>query len=80
MGPLTPELTSGVLDQLVFFVTSALLCPWPTQPNKVAYTDTTGPLGDIDSHVHENGGPTLMDCSFGPAPRILRLFAERVGD
>lgn len=43
-------------------------------PNRVAYLDCTGSGIETISHVYENGRLTLMFLSFGPAPRIMRLF------
>ncbi|KAM5470172.1 hypothetical protein MauCBS54593_004056 [Microsporum audouinii] len=43
-------------------------------PNEAAYLDATGSGNETISHVRENGRITVMFCSFGPAPRILRLF------
>lgn len=45
-------------------------------PNTVAYLDATGSGCETISHVYENGRVTLMFCSFGPSPHILRLFCK----
>ena len=45
-------------------------------PNTVAYLDATGSGCETISHVYENGRVTVMFCSFGPAPQILRLFCK----
>ncbi|KAF3481459.1 pyridoxamine phosphate oxidase family protein [Arthroderma uncinatum] len=43
-------------------------------PNQVAYLDATGSGNETISHVRENGRVTVMFCSFGASPRIMRLF------
>ncbi|MBE3045204.1 pyridoxamine 5'-phosphate oxidase family protein [Candidatus Bathyarchaeota archaeon] len=43
-------------------------------PTTVAYVDRTGSGCETISHLYENGRLTLMFLSFGPSPRILRLF------
>lgn len=44
-------------------------------PNKVAYLDATGSGCETVSHLYENGRITLMFCSFGKSPRIMRWFS-----
>ncbi|KAI9832280.1 MAG: hypothetical protein M1819_004458 [Sarea resinae] len=41
-----------------------------------AYIDYTGSGAETIAHVYENGRVTLMFCSFGPSPRILRFFCR----
>ncbi|OAK98540.1 hypothetical protein IQ06DRAFT_294919 [Phaeosphaeriaceae sp. SRC1lsM3a] len=43
-------------------------------PKTVAYLDATGSGCETISHVYENGRVTVMFCSFGPSPQIMRLF------
>ncbi|KAF2131275.1 hypothetical protein P153DRAFT_191624 [Dothidotthia symphoricarpi CBS 119687] len=43
-------------------------------PNTVAYLDATGSGCETISHVYENGRVTLMFSSFGPSPKIIRLY------
>lgn len=43
-------------------------------PNLVAYIDRSGSGCETIAHSYENGRLTLMFMSFGPTPRILRLF------
>lgn len=43
-------------------------------PNSCAYIDATGSGAETISHVYENGRVTLMFCSFGTSPRIMRFF------
>lgn len=45
-------------------------------PNTVAYLDATGSGCETISHVYENGRITVMFCSFGPSPQIMRLFCK----
>lgn len=43
-------------------------------PTTVAYLDATGSGCETISHIYENGRVTLMFCSFGPSPKVVRLF------
>lgn len=45
-------------------------------PNRCAYIDRMGSGCETISHSYENGRLCLMFMSFGPAPRILRLFCR----
>jgi hypothetical protein len=45
-------------------------------PNTVAYLDATGSGCETISHIYENGRVTVMFCSFGPSPQIMRLFCK----
>lgn len=45
-------------------------------PNTVAYLDATGSGCETISHVYENGRVTVMFCSFGSSPQIMRLFCK----
>lgn len=45
-------------------------------PNTVAYLDATGSGCETISHVYENGRVTLLFSSFGPKPKIMRLFCK----
>lgn len=45
-------------------------------PNQCAYIDRTGSGCETISHAYENGRLCLMFMSFGPSPRILRLFCR----
>ncbi|KAM0322998.1 hypothetical protein ACHAQA_009097 [Verticillium albo-atrum] len=42
----------------------------------VAYVDRSGSGCETIAHAYENGRLTLMFMSFGPVPRILRLFCR----
>ncbi|USP74573.1 hypothetical protein yc1106_01847 [Curvularia clavata] len=45
-------------------------------PNTVAYLDATGSGCETISHIYENGRVTLLFSSFGPKPKIMRLFCK----
>lgn len=45
-------------------------------PNLVGYVDATGSGIETVSHIQENGRCTIMLCSFGASPRIMRLFCK----
>lgn len=45
-------------------------------PNQCAYIDRTGSGCETISHAYENGRLCLMFMSFGPTPRIVRLFCR----
>ena len=42
--------------------------------NTVAYLDLTGSGAETIAHTRENGRLTIMFCSFGPKPDIVRLY------
>ena len=44
--------------------------------NRVAYADLTGSGAETAAHVGENGRITLMWCSFGEQPNVLRLYGR----
>ncbi|MGI9005753.1 MAG: pyridoxamine 5'-phosphate oxidase family protein [Streptosporangiaceae bacterium] len=43
-------------------------------PLTVAYLDLTGSGAETIAHVRQNGRITLMFCSFGRTPKILRIY------
>ncbi len=45
-------------------------------PNKVLWLNLTGSGNETAAHVHEHERMTLMFCSFGPQPLILRLYGR----
>lgn len=45
-------------------------------PTRVAYIDRTGSGCETISHIYENGRLTFMFLSFGPSPRIMRLYCR----
>jgi hypothetical protein len=45
-------------------------------PRTVAYLDLTGSGAETIAHLRQNGRITIMFCSFGPAPKILRIYGS----
>ena len=43
-------------------------------PTTFAYLDLTGSGAETLAHLRQNGRITLMFCSFGDAPKILRIY------
>jgi Pyridoxamine 5'-phosphate oxidase len=43
-------------------------------PNTFAYLDLTGSGAETIAHLRQNGRITIMFCSFGDAPKILRIY------
>src|SRR5260370_7007138 len=43
-------------------------------PRTVAYLDLTGTGAETIAHIRQNGRITIMFCSFGARPIILRLY------
>jgi hypothetical protein len=85
------ELAEWAMKQPVFFTASAPLTgkhvnispkglPSSTMailsPNSVAYLDCAGSGAETIAHVYENGRLTIMFCSFGASPRIMRFFCK----
>ncbi|KAA6406727.1 MAG: hypothetical protein FRX48_09450 [Lasallia pustulata] len=83
------HLRDWALEQQVFFTASAPCAgkhvnvspkglPATTftifDANHAAYIDATGSGIETVSHVYENGRVTVMFCSFGKSPRIMRFF------
>ncbi|RDL40978.1 Uncharacterized protein BP5553_00957 [Venustampulla echinocandica] len=86
---ISPELGEWALKQPVFFTGSAPIAgrhvnispkglPSSTftifSPNSCGYMDATGSGAETISHIYENRRCTIMFCSFGPSPRIMRFF------
>jgi len=86
---LSDDLRDWALEQQLFFIASAPLTgkhvnvspkglPSATftffDANHAAYIDMTGSGAETISHLYENGRATIMFCSFGKSPRIMRLF------
>ncbi len=42
----------------------------------IGYMDMTGSGNETAAHLYENGRMTMMLCSFGPKPQILRLYGK----
>ena len=84
---ITPELTSWVQKQHVFFVATAPLAAEGhvncspkgldslriLTPQTVAYADLTGSGAETIAHVRENGRIVLMFCAFEGPPKIVRF-------
>ena len=45
-------------------------------PNQVAYLDLTGSGNETSAHLQENPRITVMLCSFGQVPMIMRLYGK----
>jgi len=45
-------------------------------PNRVAYLDFTGSGNETAAHLRDDGRLTVMFCSFGSKPNILRLYGH----
>jgi hypothetical protein len=77
-------------QQHIFFVSTAPLSPdgrinlspkgldcfRVLSQNKVAYMDLISSGNETSAHTLENGRITIMFCSFGGAPNILRLYGK----
>ncbi len=85
---LNEKLKSFIMEQKIFFVASAAgegrvnLSPkgYDTfriiDDGKVAYLDYPGSGNETARHLSEGGGLTIMFCSFGKIPMILRLYGK----
>lgn len=47
-----------------------------TGPRQAAYLDLTASGAETIAHVRENGRITVMACSFGPRPNVVRLHGR----
>jgi hypothetical protein len=45
-------------------------------PRAVAYVDLTGSGAETIAHLRQNGRITIMFCSFGRRPKILRIYGR----
>ena len=45
-------------------------------PLTVAYVDLTGSGSETIAHLRQNGRITIMFCSFGKQPKILRIYGR----
>ena len=45
-------------------------------PNRVAWLNLTGSGNETAAHIQHDGPVTIMFCSFGPKPLILRLYGK----
>lgn len=85
---LDADLRAWLEEQAIFFVATACadgrinLSPKGTDSLRcidgrtVAYLDLTGSGNETAAHLMADGRITLMACSFGPKPRILRLYGR----
>jgi hypothetical protein len=87
---LTPQLIELITAQPLFFVATAPLAEdghvnispkgldafRVLSPTRVAYLDITGSGNETAAHVSENGRITLMWCSFGAKPTIVRVYGR----
>lgn len=85
---LTDDLQSFIRDQQLFFTASAIatgrvnLSPKGIDsfrilnPNTVAYLDLTGSGNETSAHLTIDPRITVMFCSFGPKPLILRIYGK----
>jgi hypothetical protein len=85
---LSDELRDFLLAQPMFFVATAPLAEGGhvnlspkgqdtlrvLSPQECAYLDLTGSGNETSAHLLENGRITIMACSFGERPRILRIY------
>ncbi|HYI61147.1 MAG TPA: pyridoxamine 5'-phosphate oxidase family protein [Acidimicrobiales bacterium] len=84
------HLGQWMVDQPVYFVATAPLAAdghvnvspkgddtfRVVSPREVAYLDLTGSGAETIAHLRENGRLTVMFCSFGPSPTIVRLYGR----
>lgn len=82
------ELKKFIGEQLMFFTATApangrinvspkgVDCFRILDSKTVAYLDLTGSGNETAAHIHENGRLTIMFCSFGEKPLILRLYGR----
>ncbi|HFC53160.1 MAG TPA: pyridoxamine 5'-phosphate oxidase family protein [Gammaproteobacteria bacterium] len=85
---LTPELQRFIAAQKIFFVATAPLegrinlspkgmdtfrC---LDERNVGYLDVTGSGNETAAHLEQNGRITIMFCSFGEQPLILKLYGR----
>ncbi|MDJ0954394.1 MAG: pyridoxamine 5'-phosphate oxidase family protein [Acidimicrobiia bacterium] len=87
---ITDQLRAFIADQPMFFVATAPLrgdghvnvSPKGTDslrvtgPRELMYADLVGSAAETIAHLRENGRITIMWCSFGPKPRILRIHGR----
>lgn len=85
---LSEELKSFIEEQKIFFVASATAdsrvnvspkgadCLRRIDDQTYAYLDLTGSGNETSAHIYADGRLTIMFCSFGEKPQILRLFGQ----
>jgi hypothetical protein len=87
-GVITPEIKEFIAGQLMFFVATAPsagrinLSPKGMDTfrvlsdKRVIYLDITGSGNETAAHLYENGRITIMFCSFGRNPSIMRIYGH----
>ncbi len=87
---ITDQVAEFISDQPMFFVATAPLSGdghvnlspkgvdslRVTGPQTLIYADLAGSAAETIAHLRENGRITVMWCSFGPKPRILRIHGR----
>ena len=86
---ITPDLAAFIAAQPMFFIATAPdegrinLSPKGIDgcfavlgPHRVAFLNLTGSGNETAAHLKQNDRITLMFCSFGPKPMILRLYGH----
>ena len=86
---ITPDLAAFIAAQPMFFVATAPadgrinLSPKGLDgtfavigPRRVAFLNLTGSGNETTAHLRDDDRITLMFCSFGPKPMILRLYGH----
>lgn len=87
---ITDQVARFIADQPMFFVATAPLdgdghvnvSPKGADslrvldPQTVIYADLAGSGAETIAHLRDNGRITILWCSFGPKPRILRVFGQ----
>jgi len=85
---ITPEIKEFIAEQMMFFVATAPsagrinLSPKGMDTfrvlsdKRVIYLDITGSGNETAAHLYENGRITIMFCSFGRNPSIMRIYGR----
>ncbi len=85
---ITPEIKEFIAQQMMFFVATApsagriSLSPKGMDTfrvlsdRRVIYLDITGSGNETAAHLYENARITIMFCSFGRNPSIMRIYGR----
>lgn len=85
---LSDKHTAFIEQQPIFFVSTALadgrinlspkgMCSLKVlEPNRIAWLNLTGSGNETAGHIKENSRMTIMWCSFGISPLILRVYGH----
>lgn len=86
---ITDQMRQLIEDQVMFFVATAPSVAGHVNVSpkgydtlrvlsrkQVAYLDLTGSGSETIAHIRDNGRVTLMFCSFGDTPNIVRLYGN----